>query len=85
MVVQKLLLQEKMQRNLLFNHTILSWLKYLEEKPLKMLIVQTIQMLLVLVVVAAVVVLVKAAAAAVIVNNLIIPLICEHVYFVNKN
>ena len=59
---------------------ILSWLKYLEENPLKMLTMQRMQMVLVLVVAAATVeVLVKAAA--VIVNKLTIPLFCEHLLF----
>ena len=62
----------KVQRKLLLNHMILSWLKYLGEKPLKMLTVETLQRLLVLVVKAAVVELVKRAAA-VIVNRLSIP------------
>ena len=60
------------------NHMISSWLKYLGGKPLKMLIVQTIQRLLVLVVAAAAVVVLVKIAAAVIVNKLSIPLICEH-------
>ena len=79
--VQKPLLQEKVQRKLGLNHIILSWQKYLEDKPLKMLTVQTIQIVLVSVVVAAAVAVLVKAAAAVIVNKLIIHLLCEHHLF----
>ena len=74
------------QRKLVLNHTILSWLKYLEENPLKMLTMQTIQMVLVFVVaVAAVALVLVKIAAAVIVNKLSIPLICELLYFGSRN
>ena len=68
----------------MLNHMILSWQKYLGEKPLKKLTVKTIQVVLVMLAVVAVVVvllvLVKTAGA-VIVNKLTIPLICEHLLF----
>ena len=51
---------------------------------MKMLTVQTILRLMVLVVVVAAVVVLVKTAAAVIVNNITIPLICEHLYFVSK-